>query len=121
MAEPPELRIRRNRWFGFVNGFSSGIGFGIFLMVIVVWFAFSTSAQGANMVGFVILALIAGLSIFLVSLSVEFSHQAKLGQLRPSAVVELPDVRKLCSKCGSEMRFVPQHRKYYCANCKSYE
>ncbi len=121
MAEPLEGKIKRHRWIGFINGFTSGIGFAIFLIVIFIWLAFSSEPQLATLVGFVILAIIAGLSIFLVSVTVEIYHQAKLSKPDPIAPEQPPLTMKLCSKCGAEMKWVPMTGKYYCQNCKSYE
>ncbi len=121
MAEPLERKIKRHRWIGFINGFTSGIGFAIFLIVIFIWLAFSAEPQVATLVGFVILAIIAGLSIFLVSVTVEIYHQAKLSKPDPIASEQAPLTMKLCSKCGAEMKWVPKLGKYYCQNCKSYE
>ncbi len=121
MAEAPVRRIKRHRWIGFINGFTSGIGFALFLIVIFIWLAFSSVPQAASLVGFVIVAIIAGLSIFLVSVSVEVYHQAKLSQPFPVALEQTPAATRLCTKCGAEMKFLPQLGKYYCQNCKSYE
>ncbi len=121
VAEPLERKIKRHRWVGFINGFTSGIGFAIFLIVIFIWLAFSSEPQVASLVGFVILSIIAGLSIFIVSVTVEIYHQAKLGQPVSVTVDQPPLASKLCSKCGAEMKWVPKIGKYYCQNCKSYE
>jgi tetrahydromethanopterin S-methyltransferase subunit D len=121
VAEPPERKIKRHRWVGFINGFTGGIGFAIFLIVIFIWLAFSSEPQVASLVAFVILAIIAGLSIFLVSVTVEIYHQAKLGQPVNAALEQPPVLTKLCSKCGAEMKWIPKIGKYYCQNCKSYE
>lgn len=121
MAEAPERRIKRHRWIGFINGFTSGIGFALFLIVIFIWLSFSSVPQAASLVGFVIVAIIAGLSIFLVSVSVEVYHQAKLGQHVPLVFEQTPAATRLCTKCGAEMKYLSQLGKYYCQNCKSYE
>ncbi len=120
MTEPPERRVKRHRWLGFINGFASGIGFALFFIVIVA-LAFGNLAQTQSQVGFVVLAVIAGLSIFLLSLTVEVYHQARLGPATPVVTEPLPAGSKICSKCGSEMKFMPKVGKYYCQNCKSYE
>ena len=121
MADAPERRIKRHRWIGFINGFTSGIGFALFLIVIFIWLAFSSVPQAASLVGFVIVAIIAGLSIFLVSVSVEVYHQAKLSQPIPLVMEQAPATAKLCTKCGAEMKFLSQLGKYYCQSCKSYD
>ncbi len=118
--ELPAKKVKRSRWLAFINGFSSGIGFAIFLIVIMVWLSVSNTQQASSLVGFVILAIIVGLSIFLISLTAEIYHQARIGPSIP-IIEEAPPQSKMCSKCGAEMRYVPKLRKHYCDNCKSYE
>lgn len=120
MAAPQERSVKRNRWHGFVNGFSSGIGFTIFLVVIIIWLTRENTPQATDIIGWVILAIIAGLSIFLLSLTVEIHTQARIGPPLP-VMEEIPPANKLCPRCGSEMKYVSQHRKFYCQNCKVYE